>query len=313
VAFALKKTGSYPEPPGAATRAASGHMTGPPRAGVKARTVHLATLPFSRDWLNSILAVLIAFVAWRLLRAGITKFYARRFVSRVIPRVSTYAAITASLADVLVLYFLIVELLHIWRVNVAPALWSAGVVGIVIGVGAQTVVRDVLTGAFYLFEDIFDVGDAVELTTGNGVVRGTIDAISLRQVRVVDERGYVVSVPYGNIMYAANATRLPLRLSMEFSLPLQADVGALRRRLTEVVERAAQSVAGEESQTRIDGLAVSLTDVTPTAATFRVDVQVRRAHAQSVAASLRELIARELQAQGLLPAGAPAPSSAASP
>jgi small-conductance mechanosensitive channel len=249
----------------------------------------------SREWVT-LAALLIAFVVWRLFDAAITRFYARRFLSRFIPRVSTYVGVTKSIVGLIIFFALVLEILNIWEVNVTPALWSAGVLGVVIGVGAQAIVRDVLTGAFYLFEDTFDVGDGVELTTGNGVIHGVVEAISLREVRLVDDRGYVVSVPYGSIVYAANATRLPLRLSMDFVVPLRDDVASLREQFTKIAQNAVQ-----KSNAEVDGLAVMLTDVSPAGATFRVHFQAKRKEAHMVTSALRELITADLQAQGFFP------------
>lgn len=251
---------------------------------------------WSREWLLTIIAIVVAFLLWRLIIAGITRFYARRFVSRLLPRVSTYAGVSKSLTGLIILVALLLFVLNVWHVDVAPALWSAGVIGIVIGVGAQAIVRDVLTGVFYLFEDTFDVGDGVELTTGNGVVRGSVDAMSLREVRVVDERGYVVSVPYGSIVFAANATRLPLRLSIDFVVPLRGDVATLREQLTKIANQAIKKSAVE-----IEGLTVVLADISASGATFRVHFQTKRKEAHIAPPMLRELIATELQSNGFLP------------
>lgn len=268
---------------------------------VKAPIVQFFSLGVSHEWLATVIAIVVAFLLWRLIDAGITKFYARRFASRFIPRVSTYFGVSRSISGVLIFFFLALELLNIWRVNVAPALWSAGALGIVIGVGAQSIVRDVLTGAFWLFEDTFDIGDGVELTTGNGVVQGVIEAISLREVCLVDDRGYVVSVPYGSIVYAANSTRLPLRLNIDFVVPLHDDIGSLREQITSIAEQAVK-----KSNTDVDGLAVSLIDVASNGATFRIHFQVKRKQAHATTSALRELIASELQAHGFLPKTDPA-------
>ncbi len=251
---------------------------------------------WSREWLETIIAIVVAFLLWRLVEAVITRFYARRFVSRLLPRVSTYAGVTRSISGLIIFATLLLVVLHIWHIDVAPALWSAGVVGIVIGVGAQAIVRDVLTGAFYLFEDTFDVGDGVELTTTNGVVRGVVDAVSLRETRLIDERGYLVSIPHGSIVYAANSTRLPLRLSIDFIVPLRADVGSLRERLSEIATRAVQKSGAD-----VDGLSVVLADIGPGGATFRVHFQAKRKEAHLAPPMLRELIAADLQSQGFFP------------
>jgi small conductance mechanosensitive channel len=211
--------------------------------------------------------------------------------------------LTKSLSSVAIFFFLILELLNIWKVNVTPALWSAGALGVVIGIGAQAIVRDVLTGAFYLFEDIFDVGDGVELTTTNGVIKGIVEAVGLREVQVVDERGYVVSIPYGSVVYFANTTRRPLHVSMQFNLPLSGNVVTLRERIAQIANDAAK-----KEDLVAENLDVRLADITPANAAFNVSFQVNRVHARA-AESVRELIATRLQAEGLLPSAAGVRSS----
>jgi moderate conductance mechanosensitive channel len=267
--------------------------------------VKLFSLPLSREWLTTGIAIVIAFVLWRLIVAAITRFYARRFVSRFIPRLSTYSSITKSIAGAVIFIALALEILNVWHVNVLPALGAAGILGIVIGVGAQPIVRDVLTGVFYLFEDAFDVGDGVELVTTNGTIQGVVDKVSLREVRIVDDRGYVISVPYGSIVYTANATRLPLRQYIDFTVPLRDTVGSLRQDITRIAQEAVK-----KSGIEIEGLTVSLTDVSPAGATFRVQFGAKRKRALAAVSALRELIANDLQANGYLPKDAGADSVA---
>lgn len=263
---------------------------------MKAATVEQVKDLLGAHWVQSLITIVVALLLWRLSIAGITKFYARRFVSRFIPRVPTYASITKSIVGAFLLVIAVIELLHIWKVDITPALWSAGLFSVVIAIGAQATVRDLLTGAFFLFEDAFDVGDGVELTTTNGVVSGTVEAVNLRETRLVDTRGYLVSIPNGSIVFVANTTRLPARHAMRVSLPLRTDVSSLRQRVTEIVNDAIKS-----SNYGIGGATVRLDDITADSATFSIDFQVPRQHAIEAEATLRERIAAKLQADGLLP------------
>ncbi len=271
---------------------------------VKAATVEQFQLIVHNVWVKSGIAIVVALLAWRLIDAAITKFYARRFVSRFIPRVPTYMSLTKSLSGVIIFFFLILELLNVWKVNVAPALWSAGALSVVIGIGAQAIVRDVLTGTFYLFEDTFDVGDGVELTTGNGVVKGLVEGVGLREVSVIDTQGFVVSVPYGSIIYIANTTRLPSRINFTIGVPLQSDVVKLRQRIDDIAKRALQS-----SQVSVDHIVVRLVDVNTSQATFNISFHAPRQDALSAESKMREAIVTALQHEGLLP-GAPAAMAA---
>jgi small-conductance mechanosensitive channel len=250
----------------------------------------------STHWAQTLAALIIAFIVWRLCDAGITRFFARRFMSHFIPRVATYASLSKSLVSLVIGFALVLVVLHIWSVDVLPALWSAGVVGVVLGFGAQAIVRDLLAGVFFLFEDTYDVGDGVELTTTNGTVSGTVDAIGLREVRIVDSRGAIVSVPNGNIVVAANTTRLPSRVRFTLSLPLRSGVIDLRERLTRIASRAAQS-----SEAQVDHIAVHLEEVSADNVTFAVSFHVSRQHATGASAFVRETIATNLQSEGILP------------
>ena len=250
----------------------------------------------STHWAQTLAALIIALVIWRLCDAAITRFFARRFMSHFIPRVATYASLSKSLVSLVIGFVLVLVVLHIWNVNVLPALWSAGVLGIVLGIGAQAIVRDLLAGVFFLFEDTYDVGDGVELTTTNGVVSGTVDAIGLREVRVVDSRGAMVSVPNGNIVMAANTTRLPSRVRFTLDLPLRFGVIDLRERLTRIASRAAES-----SVAQLDHVAVQLEQVSPDSVTFAISFHVKRQHAMGASAFVRETIATTLQGEGILP------------
>jgi small conductance mechanosensitive channel len=253
------------------------------------------------NWAQTLIAVIIALLVWRLSDAAVTRFFARRFVSRFIPRVGTYASLTKSIAGVLIAYVLILSLLHIWKFNIMPALWSAGVISVVLGFGAQAIVRDLLAGVFLLFEDTFDIGDGVELTTGNGVVSGTVEAINLRETRIVDGRGSLVSVPNGNIVFVANTTRLPTRVEVSIRVPLRTGIAALREQIARLAAAGARSGGAD-----LDHLVVRVEDVTPESVTFSISLQVPRQHAQRMASLVRENIATKLQEDGLLPGAQPA-------
>jgi len=95
-------------------------------------------------------------------------------------------------------------------VNIAPLLAGAGVVGLAIGFGSQTLVKDIITGLFILFEDTVSVGDAVDVGGGHS---GTVEAISIRSIRLRDGSGAVHSVPFSAVTTVKN-------MSKDFSVTL---------------------------------------------------------------------------------------------
>lgn len=89
-------------------------------------------------------------------------------------------------------------------INVAPLLAGAGVVGLAIGFGSQQLVQDVITGLFIIIEDTFSIGDWVVLSTGHS---GTVESLTIRTVRLRDGKGFVHSVPFGQIKAVTNQSR----------------------------------------------------------------------------------------------------------
>jgi small-conductance mechanosensitive channel len=102
-------------------------------------------------------------------------------------------------------------------VNVAPLLGGAGIVGLAIGFGAQTLVRDILSGAFFLIDDAFRKGEYIDI----GDVKGTVEKISLRSFQLRHHLGALNTVPFGEVRFLTNFSRdwvmmkLPLRLTYD--------------------------------------------------------------------------------------------------
>ena len=104
-----------------------------------------------------------------------------------------------------ILLFLMVALIVLSElgINIAPLLAGAGVVGLAIGFGAQTLVKDVITGIFILAEDTVAVGDVVDL--GGHV--GVVEAMTLRSIRLRDHTGAVHTIPFSAVSTVMNMTR----------------------------------------------------------------------------------------------------------
>lgn len=89
-------------------------------------------------------------------------------------------------------------------INVAPLLAGAGVVGLAIGFGSQQLVQDVITGLFIIIEDTISIGDWVVLDSGHS---GTVESLTIRTLRLRDGKGFVHSVPFGQIKAVTNQSR----------------------------------------------------------------------------------------------------------
>ena len=92
-------------------------------------------------------------------------------------------------------------------VNIGPLIAGAGIVGVALGFGAQSIVKDFLSGFFFLLEDQFAVGDLVTLNAAGKELEGRIEALSLRTTEVRDDSGALHVVANGNIMVVTNRSR----------------------------------------------------------------------------------------------------------
>ncbi len=102
-------------------------------------------------------------------------------------------------------------------VNVGPLVAGAGVIGLAVGFGAQTLVKDVVSGVFFLIDDAFRRGEYIDL----GSVKGTVERISVRSLQLRHHLGAVHTIPFGDIAALTNYSRdwvimkLPLRLTFD--------------------------------------------------------------------------------------------------
>jgi small-conductance mechanosensitive channel len=88
-------------------------------------------------------------------------------------------------------------------VAIGPLLAGASVVGVAVGFGAQTLVKDVLSGFFYLLDDAFRVGEYIQ----SGTYKGTVESFTLRSVKLRHHRGPVYTVPFGSLGAIENLSR----------------------------------------------------------------------------------------------------------
>ena len=114
-------------------------------------------------------------------------------------------------------------------INLAPLLASAGVVGVAVGFGAQSLVRDYLAGIFMLVEDQYGVGDVITV----GDATGTVENVTLRLTRVRDVNGIVWHIRNGGIEVVGNESQGWARAVIDFPVPFESDLVTIRNVLQE--------------------------------------------------------------------------------
>ena len=110
-------------------------------------------------------------------------------------------------------------------IEVAPLIAGAGVAGVAIGFGAQTLVKDIISGIFYLLDDAFRVGDYIE----SGNYKGTVESFSLRSVKLRHNRGPIFTVPFGVLGAVQNMSRDWVIEKLKLTITYDSDVEKARK------------------------------------------------------------------------------------
>jgi small-conductance mechanosensitive channel len=166
---------------------------------------------FGRGALSAVAIALIADFIWHVARAAIdTKLaetgdpgVATTAEARRRARVRTLLPIFRNMLFVVVVVVAAMMALSAVGVEIGPLIAGASVIGVAIGFGAQTFVRDVIAGMFYLLDDAFRVGEYIQ----SGNYKGTIEGFSIRSVRLRHQRGPLYTVPFGLLGAVENMSR----------------------------------------------------------------------------------------------------------
>jgi len=183
--------------------------------------------------------VLMAIVAWEVLSAGIERYLASADASQS-QRARTLLPLIRKVILVALSVIVGLTVLSELGINITPLLAGAGVVGLAIGFGAQTLVRDIITGLFILIEDTISVDDYVML----GGHEGTVEALSIRSIRLRDISGIVRTVPFSDVTAVINYTREFAYAVLEIGIAYKEDVD----RVTQVIEEVGQELRQDPEQ-----------------------------------------------------------------
>ena len=118
-------------------------------------------------------------------------------------RLRTLLPIMRNVLFILIAITAVLMALSSMGVQIGPLLAGAGVVGIAVGFGAQTLVKDIFSGVFFLLDDAFRVGEYIQ----SGSFKGTVEAFSLRSIKLRHHRGALFTVPFGELGAVQNMSR----------------------------------------------------------------------------------------------------------
>jgi small conductance mechanosensitive channel len=153
-------------------------------------------------------------------------------------RAHTIGSVLRSLTSVVIGAIAALTVLGELGINLAPLLASAGIAGLALGFGAQTLVRDFLSGMFMILEDQYGVGDIVDV----GEASGTVEAVGLRCTRLRDVHGTVWYVRNGEVIRVGNRSQGWSVVVIDVPLPY----GTPLDQASQVIRSAAQGLADDE-------------------------------------------------------------------
>lgn len=123
--------------------------------------------------------------------------------NRSAQRTKTLGSVLKSITDVILVVIVVLMTLNALNINIAPALASAGIVGVAVGFGAQSLFKDLFTGVFMLAEDQYGVGDIIEVND----LKGTVRSVGFRVTELQDFNGEVWYVRNGEINTVGNVSQ----------------------------------------------------------------------------------------------------------
>ena len=237
--------------------------------------------------------------AKRVLRRSSSTPYERSLEDRLAEkrgavRSQTVSAVLRGVLTFTVVVLAIMMILSEVGLNVGPLIATAGIVGVALGFGAQSVVKDVLSGMFMLLEDQYGVGDIIDVGDASGVV----ESVGLRSTRLRSLNGTVWFFPNGEIRRVGNMSRLWSRAMIEVRVDYAEDVDKARKAILEAAQAAiarediAPSVIGEPTVPGVESLA-------PDAITLRLLLQVQPAKQWDVERAIRKEIQRVFRKRGI--------------
>ncbi len=199
----------------------------------------------ARGALKIVAIVLVSNLAWQIVRTMIDSYLAampdlgdpgRKETVRQ-AKLRTLLPIIRNGSMVFILALSIMMALSALGIEIGPLLASAGIVGVAVGFGAQTLVKDVFSGMFYLLDDAFRIGEYIVA----GSYKGTVESFSLRSVRLRHHRGPIYTIPFGDLGAVQNLSRDFVIDKLSFQVTYDTDLEKARK----LIKKAGQELAAD--------------------------------------------------------------------
>jgi small-conductance mechanosensitive channel len=245
------------------------------------------------------LALLAARLGSRLAGRSIRSLGARSPLREVNPRseqrAETLAGVAVSLVRVFVWTFAVLLILGELGLNLGPFLAGASIVGVALGFGTQSLVKDFVSGFFILVEDQYGVGDVITIAD----TTGTVEEINLRVTRLRGSDGTVWFVPNGEIRKVGNSAREFARSIVDVIIPNKADLAGAMTAIAEEAAALVKEPAWAEAVLE-EPEVLGVESIGADNVTVRVSTKITPAHRAPLAREMRSRISSRLQRDGLV-------------
>jgi small-conductance mechanosensitive channel len=179
---------------------------------------------------------LVAYVAWELIRLAIDRHLQSMSAGPKLPgdddaeggpgsRLQTVLPMVRIMIGALLAVVATLVVLSRLGIDTAPLIAGAGVFGLAVSFGAQSLVRDIISGLFYMWDDAFRIGEYID----TGRLKGTVEALGIRSVKVRHHNGPLHTIPYGQLGAVTNQSRDFATIKFNLRLERDVDIELVRR------------------------------------------------------------------------------------
>ncbi|MFC7430596.1 MULTISPECIES: mechanosensitive ion channel family protein [unclassified Agrococcus] len=213
---------------------------------------------------------------------------------RIVQRTKAMGGVLRTVGAWVIVLVTVISVLSLLGVSGSALITAAGLFAAALGIGAQNVVKDVLTGLLMVLEDQLGIGDIVDL----GMATGVVEQVGIRVTQVRDVNGTLWYVRNGEVNRVGNMSQGWSRVVVDLGIPYEADVDDAQRRILQVARDLAAepkwtaSIIGEPELWGIESVSAD-------AIVVRVTMRTRTQSRDDVARELRARLTRDLRAAGI--------------
>ena len=238
--------------------------------------------------------ILISRIVLSVVQAAVNRIFQHRKGSKIQMdqrRVDTMRVLVNNIVRYTLYFLAILMILQLLGIDLKPVLVSAGVLGLAVGFGAQSLVRDIITGFFIIFEDQFAVGDVVTINN----MTGTVQEIGLRITRVRSWTGEVHIFPNGMITQVTNFSLQNTLAVVDVSVAYEENLNQVEQVLKEVLQFAQTELTDIVGEPQILGVQ----SLGPSEVVLRVTAECKPNTHHGVNRNLRAMIRTEFTKRGI--------------